>query len=410
MNQYEKILEETYQLSLHGGMKMGLQNSLRLREHADYPDKNYQTIHVAGTNGKGSVSIKIASALAAEGYKVGLYTSPHLSSIRERFKINGKMISKADFTAVMESIFALSREQEIAATFFETLTAAAFVYFSNQHVDFAVIETGLGGRLDATNVITPCLSVITSIEFDHCEILGQTIEEIAREKAGIIKPKVPVVIGPGVPFNIIKEVAEAQSSPVFQVIETDPFFETQNCLIALQALDVLKRECILSDASIQKGLTVKQPCRFEVVGDSPTLILDVAHNPDGLKACFSEVKRRYPSQNIHVVFGISTNKDVSECLKVIAMNGSAFYPVTAENGRGIQADLLAKDLAQFTNLPIKESSSLLLNFETAKKEAAENNAVIVVCGTFFIMAPIRKALGIVEESDFIDLNEKKSNK
>ena len=220
---YQMLLEKLFQVNLHGGIKLNLNNMQCLQTFFQYPDRNFPSIHVAGTNGKGSVCLKMAKAFEHAGYRVGLYTSPHLSCFRERIQINGQMISEDATCHFLSSIFEALHSQDIPATFFEITTCLAFLYFAQEKVDMAVFETGLGGRLDATNVLIPCLSIITSIALDHTEILGQTCEEIAFEKAGIIKEGIPVVIGPHVP-SLVYTLAQERHSPCIQVTHPSLFF------------------------------------------------------------------------------------------------------------------------------------------------------------------------------------------
>ena len=181
---YLDLIQHLLTVNLEAGIKLGLQNVERLQEILHYPDRSFTSIHVAGTNGKGSVCIKVARALEKAGYRTGLYTSPHISSFRERIRINGKMITEEAVESILPPLFKVIEEAGIPATFFEITTFLAFLYFAREKVDFAVLETGLGGRLDATNIVSPCLSVITSISLDHTEILGGSCEEIAHEKGG----------------------------------------------------------------------------------------------------------------------------------------------------------------------------------------------------------------------------------
>lgn len=238
-------------------MKLGLEGMLKIDAALGFPSKAYPTIHIAGTNGKGSVATKIASALQFAGNKVGLFTSPHISCITERIQINGEQISPSD----------LKKLSLPGLTFFETVTMAAFRYFAEQKVDIAVIEVGLGGRLDATNIITPILSIITSIDFDHMEYLGNSLEAIAREKAGIIKPGVPYILGPRVPYIEGEKVCCYGS------------YEEENRAIAERACEIL--------GIAPKGLDITPPCRFQRIGK---VILDVAHNPAGLKRVLERIE------------------------------------------------------------------------------------------------------------------------
>lgn len=389
MSSYSALLNQLYSINLHNGMKLGLANTLALSRALGAPEKQFSTVHIAGTNGKGSVATKMAKGLQLSGKKVGLYTSPHISSFRERIKINGEMIDESSFVKHLERLFAI----DIKATFFEYATFLAFLYFAEQKVDYAVIETGLGGRLDATNVIMPTLSVITSISYDHTEFLGTSLEQIAYEKAGIIKHYSPLVIGPKADFDIIKTFARVQESPLYQVTGIYKTYDEENSAIAKKGLQVLG----LSEEVIEKGIAVRPPCRVEKIGN---VILDVAHNTDGL----TELFRVIGDQKLPIVFGLSKTKDIAGCLAIIKEHGSHFYPVEAPNGRGLPVDQL-KDMMYRSGFK-EEEISVLPSIEEAVRMARMSGEQILVCGTFFIMAPVRQALGIVEPRDPYDTNEK----
>lgn len=348
-------------------MKLGLENSIRLSEVQGHPHQKFRSIHVAGTNGKGSVCTKIAKALECAGYRVGLYTSPHITTFRERICINGEMISEETAVSILKRLFSYN----INASCFELLTALAFEYFSQKNVDFAVIETGLGGRLDSTNIITPVLSIITSIALDHTEILGDDIEAIAKEKAGIIKPNVPVIIGPTVPEHII----QAFTSNYKCTIEDD------NNAIARDGLEKLG---IKKDA-IQAGLKEQPPCRYET--PIPGVILDVAHNPAALERLFAKVKQDYPGRLLHIVLGLSQNKDISSCLQVIKEHAHKVHLMDANHERTIPVAQLEKEclnigLSTICTKPLEESIS----------SALKHHHIVIVCGTFFIMDTAKKSL------------------
>lgn len=407
---YSNLIQKLFNINLFGGVKLGLQNVLRLQQLLHFPDRSFQTIHVAGTNGKGSVTTKIAHAFEQTGYRVGLYTSPHISSFRERIRINGTMISEEAVESLLTFLFELTECEQIPATFFEITTFLAFLYFAQEKVDIAILETGLGGRLDATNVVYPCLSVITSISLDHVDILGHTYESIALEKGGIIKEKVPVIIGPHVPLEIIQAIAIQKQSPCIQVNSSSPLFEEENRSIARTALDYLASSFYLPSYAIERGLQAKQPCRFEVIPGPSPIILDVAHNPDGLQHLFQMLNYYYPNHSTRLLFGISKSKDSKNCLKLIAAHGTCFHLVEACNGRGVST----KDL--FTHLQeldvdssrIHSHPSIFEAVEQARQEAFKKGEILLICGSFFIMSQVRQALGIQEPRDQIDLNERTS--
>lgn len=407
---YTTLIQRLFNVNLFGGVKLGLQNMQTLQKLLHYPDHSFPSIHVAGTNGKGSVCTKIASAFEHAGYCVGLYTSPHLACFRERIRINGKMISENAVEVLLSRLFNMVDAKSIPATFFELTTLLAFLYFSQEKVDIAVIETGLGGRLDATNILHPCLSVITSISLDHTEILGVTREEITQEKGGIIKAKVPVVIGPHVPFTPIQAIAVQKQSICIPVNSSSPLFEEENRLIAQTALEYLASDYHLSPTAIEQGLEGKQPCRFEIVPGSPCTILDVAHNPDGMQHLFQMMQSRYPGQSVRLLFGLSKNKDLLGCLQVLATLGTHFHLVQASNGRGLPVQELAMALhnqgVDPTHFFVHES--IAEGVCHAQQAARQNKQILVICGSFFIMGQVRQALGFIEPFDIIDLNERKT--
>lgn len=409
---YSDLIQKLFNINLFGGTKLGLQNVKRLQQLLQFPDRAFKTIHVAGTNGKGSVCTKIAHAFERAGYSVGLYTSPHISSFRERIRINGTMIPKEAVESLLTFLFDLIESENIPATFFEITTFLAFLYFAQEKVDIAVLETGLGGRLDATNIVHPCLSIITSISLDHMEILGSTPEAIALEKGGIIKEKVPVIIGPHVPRTPIQTIAFQKESPCIQVEYQTSLFEEENQQIARAALSYLASSFYLPQDAIQKGLEAKQPCRFEIIPGPLPLILDVAHNPDGLQHLFQMLAHAYSHSSIRVLFGLSKSKDIKLCLKIIATYAHSFHLVEATNGRGAPTHELYQHLCEMAIDPsrILIHDSILLGVNQAKEEALKNQEILLICGSFFIMNQARQALGIREPYDEIDLNERHTNK
>jgi len=398
-NHYQALIERLYNVNLFDGVKLGLTNMLALNEELDFPTLKFKTIHIAGSNGKGSVSTKIAKVLELSGRKVGLFTSPHISCFRERIQINGEMISEADVVTHLSKLFEIKELKKIPCTFFELTTMVALIYFAASKIDIAVIETGLGGRLDATNIITPTLSIITSISKDHTDILGDTIEQITTEKAGIIKPKIPVIIGPKVPFEIVEAFAIKNKSLLTQVKGHYIHFDDENSAIAKKALISLN----IAAEFIENGLRFKPPCRMEIFEyQGKTLILDVAHNPDGLKQLFISIKEKYPEQNLRIIFGLSQNKDIEACLSVLKKISKSFHIVAAKNGRAAPVQELRNRLPSKPDVLTHES------VEEAIHKALTFNDIIVICGTFFIMSEARFALGMKNPSDFTDMNEKMS--
>lgn len=413
---YSKLLNRLLSVNVREGVKLGLKNCEDLDKLLGYPSQSFPAIHVAGTNGKGSVSTKIGSAHQSLGLKTGLYTSPHISCFRERIQINEQMITEAQVEEHLANLFTICKQHHIKATFFELTTLIAFLHFSKEKVDIAVFETGLGGRLDATNILKPVLSIITSISLEHTEILGGTIEAIAKEKAGIIKPSIPVIIGPSVPKQLIEKIASESNSPCIQVEGPFEDYHEENCAIAKEALEYLK---ILPEA-IKKGIKALPPCRLETFTQEDLLalshhaplpeaiILDVAHNPDGLKHLIKAVRKRYPKSNFRFVVGLSSNKDILGCLQIIKKEGTAFHLIEGDNERAASKKLLADKLANMgvSSVNIFCESSIRSAIYHAIELASQKNEIVIACGTFFIMREIRQALGLNEPQDPIDMNER----
>lgn len=412
---YLQVLQKLYSINRFG-MKLGLDNISKLLDKLGNPEKQIPVIHVAGTNGKGSTTTKIASALTYAKKRVGLYTSPHISSFRERIQINGEKIIEAQVATYLEHLFQIASENDIKATFFEYVTALAFAHFRDQKVDFAVFETGLGGRLDATNACVPVLSVITSISYDHTSILGETLEEITKEKAGIIKKNIPVVIGPNVSLDFIETVAKKLSSPIIQVKKCSSSFEEENRMIAKEALDYLAKSIPISQEAISKGQEACPPCRYEKVpneqlykklgGAIPYVtILDVAHNPDGLFRLFSRIREEYNEHPLHVVYGASKDKDIDGCLAIILKEAKNITFVEAESERAQKKEELIKASQKMD----PEREFTISSLPQAFQKASVENAVFVICGTFFIMKEARSFLGYDDLQDELAIQEKLQN-
>lgn len=311
-------------------------------------------VHIAGTNGKGSVALKIAKGLERVGHRVGLFTSPHLFSPTERIVINGQPIAQ-------EKIADCTTEESMPV-FFQKMTVRAFEYFAAENVDYAVIEAGIGGLLDSTNIITPVISVITSIAKDHAHLLGETLEEIAFQKAGIIKPGVPVIIGPKADFPIMHEKA----SRLHIVERVQGFYDLENAAIARKALEVLG----VPEYAIVEGLKHRPRCRFEQQGN---VIFDVAHNPDGFKRLLEAIEIHFPGQPFKAAVGMSKDKEIEKCLSLLAEKAQHIYLLQASSLRAA---------------PIEEMASILdrIGYKNFSKELVlPQKDLLVVCGTFFIM-------------------------
>ncbi|MBR6287563.1 MAG: bifunctional folylpolyglutamate synthase/dihydrofolate synthase [Bacteroidaceae bacterium] len=383
--------------------KEGLDNTLALDEHFGHPHKKFKTIHIAGTNGKGSCSHTIAAVLQEAGYRVGLYTSPHLIDFRERIKVNGKMIPQQaviDFVENERAFF-----EPLHPSFFELTTALAFKYFADEKVDVAVIEVGLGGRLDCTNIITPELSIITNISFDHIQFLGDTLAKIASEKAGIIKEGVPVVIGETTPETrpVFQRKAKEQNSAIFFAeglkckmeglkSELEGLCQEKNTKTISVALEVLReRGFNISDKNVKDGFG--KVCeltglmgRWQKLSDSPRVYCDTGHNVGG----FQYISRQLAGiscNTLRIVFGMVNDKDISHVLEMLPKNAK-YYFTKANVSRALDEKELAR-LASTYNLEGETFCSVEQAYRQALSDSG-NDDFIFVGGSTFIVADLLK--------------------
>jgi dihydrofolate synthase/folylpolyglutamate synthase len=404
--------------------KKDITNTIILCEALNNPQDKFKSIHVAGTNGKGSTSHMLAAVLQAQGYKTGLYTSPHLKDFRERIRINGKMMGKTEVVSFVKEQQQLIEKTE--PSFFEVTVAMAFDHFAKHQVDVAVIEVGLGGRLDSTNIITPQISVITNISLDHMNMLGNTLAEIAGEKAGIIKKNIPVVIGE----------TQAQSAPVFinkakeehapiifadGVLKAQDFkirntklslsvyqngkikyknlqsdltgvYQHKNILTVLETLAVLneKTDIKTDQEAIYKGLSqVKNQTglqgRWQTLGKNPLVICDTGHNEAGISEVIKNINQ-IPYQNLHIVFGMVNDKDISKVLSLMPKN-AVYYFCKPDLERGLAADKLQEQAATF-NLKGNSYPSVAEAKQHAIQSADPNDLVFIGGSTFVVAEAI----------------------
>jgi dihydrofolate synthase/folylpolyglutamate synthase len=378
--------------------KKDLTNTLLLVDHLNHPERNFKTIHVAGTNGKGSTSSMIASVFMEAGYKVGLYTSPHLKDFRERITINGKMISKNyvhEFVLKHKTFF-----ENTELSFFEMTVGLAFEYFSDKKVDIAIIEVGMGGRLDSTNIITPLLSVITNIGKDHTQFLGNTLEKIAFEKAGIIKPNIPVVIGEYTLETkpVFLEVAKQNHSEIhFAQDKKHPDYpcgllgdyQLKNKKTVIETFRNLKSDFNISEENIKNGiLNVVQNTnlqgRWQVLQENPKVICDTAHNAHGLEIVMNQLKKEKFKQ-LHIVLGVVNDKDLDSILPLFPKN-AIYYFCKPKIERGLSAKILQEKAATY-NL----KGNIYNSISIAYKKALANSDVkdlIYIGGSTFVVAEI----------------------
>ena len=399
--------------------KEGLDGTLALDEYFGHPHRQYRTIHVGGTNGKGSVCHTLAAILQAQGYRVGLYTSPHLVDFRERIKVNGKMISKQRVIRFVSNLKASPRGGLVGArtfSFFELATALAFQYFAEQKVDFAVIEVGLGGRLDCTNIITPVLSVITNISFDHVQFLGDTLPKIASEKAGIIKHGIPVCIGE----NINPEVKAVFQGKAQEVEAPITFAEDENCQIVklsncqlqglcqeknrqtiLTSVRLLREQGIeISDEAIRNGFEEVVSMtglmgRWQTISEKPLTICDTAHNKGGLEYIFRHLAS-LPHRHLHIVLGMVSDKDVDSVLSLLYSlipNPYSIYFTQASVKRAMPAEELAQRALSLHPFNSSTFNDVASAYEAAKKNAAADDIIYIGGSTFVVADFISSFLG-----------------
>ena len=384
-----------YQNQGGNAYKPGLERIVSFLESIGNPQDDLKIIHVAGTNGKGSVCHLIAAALQTNGLKAGIFSSPHIYSFTERIKVNGKLISEEEVTDFI--VKNKERFLEFGLSFFEITAAMAFTHLSNQKVDYAIIETGLGGRLDATNVVKPILSVITKIGLDHMNFLGDTIPAIAMEKAGIIKSDQPVVLGDlsDEVREVVYRKSEETKSKVYEV-EAEPKFPTslrgeyqqENLRIAEKAIEALNID--LNELKTELGFLNAQSLtkffgRFSVIGEKPRVIVDAAHNAQGIQELLSELSKT-AYENIHVVFGTSSDKDLTDVFSTFSRVKAKYYLAAFSNQRSLSIEAL-KELGEKSDLEFKSFHEASMAHEEALR-AAKPTDCVVVCGSFFLIADI----------------------
>ncbi len=389
-----------YQLEGASAYKKDLTNAYLLANHLNNPQEKLKCVHVAGTNGKGSTSHMLASILKEAGYKVGLYTSPHLKDFRERIKINGEMISEdfvCDFINKNKSFFEAND-----MSFFEMTVGLAFEYFDKQNVDIAIIEVGMGGRLDATNVITPLISVITNIGLDHTQFLGDTLAKIAGEKAGIIKPKIPVVVGEYTNETKAVFLAKAKETDSEIYFASDLInenyasdlvgdYQIHNKKTVVQTIKLLnsKTSFAISEKNIQSGLlqVVKNTGlegRWQQLGESPKIICDTAHNKNGLEIVVKQIQKE-KFETLHIVLGVVNDKDLDEILPLFPKT-AIYYFCKPNISRGLDAEILRQKASRF-GLKGKVYNSVSESYSKALQNAKASD-FIYIGGSTFVVAEI----------------------
>ncbi|MFA7410530.1 MAG: folylpolyglutamate synthase/dihydrofolate synthase family protein [Bacteroidales bacterium] len=400
--------------------KASLDTTSKLDRYFGFPHRNFLSIHIAGTNGKGSVSSMLAAVLQLAGYRTGLYTSPHLLDYRERIRVNGEMIPKREVIRFVEEHQPIL--EELKPSFFEMTVAMAFDYFSRQDINVAVVETGMGGRLDSTNIIDPVVSIITNIGLDHTEYLGNTLARIAKEKAGIIKEGIPVVIGDKnrQTRRIFEEIAAERSSQVFfandffqvpySIVtpEGRHYFQVmrgkntvfpglwsdqlslaqrRNLPVVLEVLELLRRKgWKITDEMIYEGLSQVSGItgfrgRWEVVSRQPTMAFDTGHNVDGIRQVVSQIENtRF--DRLHLVYGAVNDKDIDHILQVLPKKAQ-YYFTMATIPRALDVKLLAAKAA-FYGLSGTIHDTVPKALEAARKAARPDDLVVVTGSTFVV--------------------------
>ena len=371
------------------GIKEGLERIKDLTAALGEPQNFYKTIHVAGTNGKGSVCVMLAEMLKAQGLRVGLFTSPHLESYCERIKINGENIPESDFAEIIFRV----KDSNVVATHFEVLTAAAFLYFKEQAVDIAVIEVGLGGLFDSTNVITPEISVITNVALDHENILGD-LENIARNKAGIIKKNIPVVTGAtGKPLEIIRKVAAEKNSPLYEVTEPVDVeinlrgdYQRMNAAIAIKAAQILG----LDNDKIFSALSrVEWAGRFEVFKTSAgVFVIDGAHNPHGARALRDSLDKNFPHGKRVWVFGALRDKNFGEMIKILFRADDFVIVTPPDSERAASTETLCACLRE-NKIPCAGVEN---NFEAIERLKNSDGDIKIIAGSLYLIGTVRKLI------------------
>lgn len=420
---YEEVLNFMYKsLPMYqrigtAAYKSGLDNTYALDKHFANPHKNFKTIHVAGTNGKGSVAHSIVSVLQEAGYKTGLYTSPHLIDYRERIRVNGQMISKIFVTDFINNNIDIINE--IKPSFFEMSVALAFDYFRASNVEIAVIETGMGGRLDSTNIIQPIQTIITNIGYDHQQYLGNSLEDIAFEKAGIIKNNIPCIIGEtqvetrnifiekanefhspiifADKYYLVRLISENFDAGIYEIktksntytleFELIGRYQEKNLATILQSVEVLNKGDInLTFENLSKGLKMVKANtglrgRWEILGNKPQIVCDTGHNKDGLKYVISQLISQ-KSNRLHLIIGFVNDKNISEILPLFPKNAE-YYFTQASVPRALPAKQLYEEALKH-NLKGNYYNDVMTAFNSANYNASKDDTIFIGGSTFVV--------------------------
>jgi len=418
MDKYSKTLEKIYHL--RGGMiDLRLDRMDRALALFDHPEKQFLSLHIAGTNGKGSTSAMLHAILSQAGYCTALYTSPHLVSFTERIRIGTENIGADEVVSLSEEIWQAIEKADVPLTFFEFVTAMAFIYFARRQVDIAIVEVGLGGRLDATNVINPLACAITTVSKDHEAYLGPDELSIGQEKGGIIKPGIPVACGKVSPAvaALLKTLARERGAPAYFLgadfgfsLKNDGRFDytglkhhysnmelalrgqhqRANASVALALLEFVSDRFRVGEEALRRGLrTVRWPGRLETVIERPTVILDGAHNTEGVKALIDEIKAFRPGRKIKLLFATMADKEWRLMLRALATTVDEIVFTRVQMERSADPDQLAQSLSEpIPNRTITDSRAAL---QTLLGEAAAED-VVLVAGSLYLLGEIRPML------------------
>ncbi len=432
MDSYDETINYLYALQKHG-IKLGLSNTNRLMQVLGEPHKSFRAIHIAGTNGKGSTATAIASILNTSSVKTGLFTSPHLISFTERISINDQRISEDVVISLTSRIRKLISKSDINPTFFEFVTALAFYYFSMNNVEWAVIETGMGGRLDATNIIKPDITIITNISLDHCEFLGNSIADITYEKAGIIKQGTPLLTSSldngvisqltdiankhdakmhiydrdfkgsinqiddvGISFNYSGDYS---LSDLFVPLSGE--YQLYNMCLAIRACEILQKKGLsISESSIISGLqNIRLEGRFEKLSNDPSIIIDGAHNPAAASALSNTVKTVFPDKKIILIAGIMDDKNISGILSPLIDAAESVILTKASYDRAATSDKMEGIIADIANSGKIHDRSKIINTDSVEealklaKSICNENSIILVSGSFYTTGEAKELLG-----------------
>ena len=418
MERYFETLEKIF--NLRGGIiDLRLDRMRQALALFNHPENQFPSLHIAGTNGKGSTAALLHNILQQAGYRTALYTSPHLESFTERIRIGHEEIAQAEVVSFADEIWQRTAEANVPLTFFEFITVMAFIYFARNRVDVAVVEVGLGGRLDATNVVSPLVSVITTIAKDHEAYLGPDELSIAREKGGIIKPRIPVICGKvSEPVTaVLQEIARLRESPAYFLgtsfsflLKNERLFDyigikqnlsglalalrgrhqLANASLALAALELVNEHFPVPQAALRYGLeTVRWPGRLEVISERPLVILDGAHNPEGVRALADALIELRQGRKIKLLFATMADKEWQLMLEILAKLADEIIFTRVSMERSADPELLAK------NIPVPIPSRVIQDSQTglaALLDRAQPDDILVVAGSLYLLGEVRPRL------------------